>query len=153
MVITKGSSHQRLTFIDLGDSEPVDAWVNHTTGTPVYSPSEIANIKKKGYSLERADIYSLGISILVILFQDLPFTRIDRDQFEKCYNDEKAFAQFFNILYQPFRRGTDETHQLEILRLAFSCINPEPLLRPTISEMMKVAWIAQAPETMDTALQ
>jgi serine/threonine protein kinase len=45
----------------------------------VYCPSEITHLKKKGYSMEKADIYSLGISIMVILFQDLPFTRIDRE--------------------------------------------------------------------------
>jgi serine/threonine protein kinase len=66
--------------------------VHHTTGTPVYCPSEIAQNTKIGYSLEKADIYSLGISILVILFQDLPFTRIDRDQFELSYKDDQTFA-------------------------------------------------------------
>jgi hypothetical protein len=70
---------QKLTFIDIGDSEPVGAWVHHTTGTTVYCPSEITHLAKKGYSIEKADIYSPGISIMVILFQDLPFTRIDRD--------------------------------------------------------------------------
>ena len=67
-----------LTFIDLGDCEAIDTWVHHTTGTPVYAASEITNTKK-GYSLQKADIYALGITILVILFQDLPFVRIDRD--------------------------------------------------------------------------
>jgi serine/threonine protein kinase len=66
-----------LTFIDLGDCESVDTWVHHSTGTPVYAASEIANTKV-GYSIEKADIYALGITMMVILFQDLPFGRIDR---------------------------------------------------------------------------
>lgn len=55
----------KMLMIDLGHADRVDAVVNHPTGTPAYRPAEVGS--GAWYSLAKADIYALAVTILVII--------------------------------------------------------------------------------------
>jgi serine/threonine protein kinase len=55
----------KLSLIDLGHTEKYQAFVQKWTGTPNYRPKEVGPYRP--YRLARADIYSLAVTLLVIM--------------------------------------------------------------------------------------
>ena len=54
----------KLALIDLGHTDQYLASVSHSTGTPLYRPAEVG---RKPYRLAYADIYSVAVTLLVIM--------------------------------------------------------------------------------------
>ncbi len=44
-------------------------------------------------------------------------------------------------------------HQIEALELIFKCLNPNPMLRPTIEDIIQHEWIRDAPKTLSQELK
>ncbi len=76
----------KILLIDLGHSDRLDAVVNHSTGTPAYRPAEVGS--GAWYKLEKADIFALAVTLLVIITQDLPFGKVKLDTFNRLYKRE-----------------------------------------------------------------
>lgn len=140
----------QLALIDLGHTQKFDATISHDTGTRNYRPLEIES--GNAYKVAPADIYGLATTILVIMFQDLAFGKVNQETFNSIYANSGTKERFFTILYKSFREGVDERHPEDILELLFRCLNPVPEMRPTIFEFMQCAWIVDAPEALDEML-
>lgn len=81
------------------------------TGTHAYRPKEVES--KQPYEVAPADIYALAITILVIMIQDVPFGKMNRDTLNHTYSMNGAQGRFFRKLYASF--GTaDERHPAEV---------------------------------------
>ena len=76
----------KMLLIDLGHSDRLDAMVNHSTGTPAYRPAEVGSGVR--YKLEKADMFALAVTLLVIITQDLPFGKVKLHKFNRLYNRE-----------------------------------------------------------------
>ena len=95
----------RLALIDLGHTQKFDAIINHATGTKLYRPLEISEKSKKSYKVAPADIYGLASTILVIMFQDLAFNKVNQETFNTLYSYNGTKERFYNILYSSFING------------------------------------------------
>lgn len=90
----------RLALIDFGHTEQIDSVIKNVTGTPLYRPKEASS--RRPYKVAPSDIYALASTILVIMFQDIAFNKVNRDEFERIYNQDEACQRFFRILYKSF---------------------------------------------------
>ena len=97
----------QLALIDLGHTEKIDSTIDHSTGTPMYRPTEIE--EGGAYEVAPADIYCLAVTILVIMIQDLPFAKMNRDTLNFIYSRSDSCDRFFKRLYSSFR-PFDERH-------------------------------------------
>lgn len=93
----------RLALIDLGHTQKFGAIIRHATGTEKYRPLEITN--RSSYKVAPADIYGLASTILVIMFQDLAFHKVNQETFNTLYSCGGTKERFFKILYQSFING------------------------------------------------
>ena len=60
------NDENRLVAIDFGHSEKISATIDHEVGTPGYRAPEVSDYSE--FSIERADIYALSVSLFIILF-------------------------------------------------------------------------------------
>ena len=67
----------KLSLIDFGHSKPLNQMVTKTTGTESYMAPEVyRTVHKKdwsSYSAEKADIFSFGVCLFILMFQIPPF--------------------------------------------------------------------------------
>ena len=145
----------RLALIDFGHSDMVKKLIKHAIGTPAYRGPEVPGENEVAagyYAMERAELYALGCTFLTIMFQNLPFKNEDDDNDE----DKRLTASEFHALYEQDLAGTyqsfyqahyasfhhhEEVHDHEELRLVFSLLHPNPLLRPRLTEVYGHPWI------------
>ncbi len=78
------SDTNRLVLIDFGHTEKIDAQIAHSIGTDGYQAPEV--LMGKPYSIEQADIYALSVTLFIILFQDVPFGKVDQNTVHQLYN-------------------------------------------------------------------
>ena len=140
----------KLALIDLGHTERHNASVQKWTGTPQYRPQEVG--PRTPYRLAYADMYSLAVTLLVIMIQDLPFAKVARGDFDQMYDWLGNKHYFYSKIYSSFR-DFDQRHPKEVLDLLYRCLNPNPQGRPSIVEFESCEWIAQAPEDIDEDLR
>ncbi len=66
----------KLAINDFSFVEKLNSIISHTTGTDQYMAPEVRrtmNSQSMVYIPEKADIFSLGISLFIIMFQKMPF--------------------------------------------------------------------------------
>ncbi len=130
-------------LIDFGHAEVISLMTKVEKGTPRYKASEVVNGSL--YSVEKHDIYSLGVTLFTVLFQAFPdFSDIDK-------KNPLAFQRLFHRAYKSFK-PSDDKHPIEFLRLLWSCFSENPQERPSISMLHEATWIADAPSQTDDAL-
>lgn len=98
----------------------------HTTcGTPAYvAPEVIAN---KGYDGAKADIWSCGVILYVLLAGFLPF------------QDDNLMAMYRKIYKASFR--CPPWFSPEARRLVTKMLDPNPMTRITIAKIMEAPWL------------
>lgn len=94
------------------------AWV----GTFIYLPPEILN--KKEYSLEKAQVWELGVVLFNLLFSNLPFQNVD----EILTLNITPKIGYHSVIKSRFQHAT------EIDFLA-SMLSKDPNLRPTLDQV------------------
>ncbi|EPS61861.1 hypothetical protein M569_12931, partial [Genlisea aurea] len=108
----------------LVDSKAQDGLLHTTCGTPAYVAPEV--IHRKGYDGEKADVWSCGVILFVLLAGYLPFQ--DSNLME---------------LYRKIRKGEFRCPHWfppEVRKLLSKILNPNPSARITISRIMENSW-------------
>lgn len=87
-----------LALIDFGHTNQMATPVCHTTGTDMYMPPEVRRTlyKAKMYYLpEKADAFSLGVCLFILMFQKMPFGIAEPNDGFYRYVWKKDFNEFF----------------------------------------------------------
>jgi 5'-AMP-activated protein kinase, catalytic alpha subunit len=106
------------------ESKKKDDLLHTTCGTPAYVAPEI--IKKKGYDGAKADIWSCGVILFVLLAGFLPFNdRNLMEMYKKIANADFKFPQWFHS---------------DVKRLLYRILDPDPRTRITINKIMQNSW-------------
>ncbi|NP_001310810.1 CBL-interacting serine/threonine-protein kinase 6 [Ziziphus jujuba] len=112
-----------------------DGLLHTTCGTPAYVAPEV--IGKKGYDGSKADLWSCGVILYVLLAGFLPF------------QDDNLVA-----MYRKIYRGDFECppwFSPEARRLVTKLLDPNPSSRITISKVMDSSWFKKSvPKTVRT---
>ncbi|XP_028768873.1 CBL-interacting serine/threonine-protein kinase 10-like isoform X1 [Neltuma alba] len=115
----------------LAESKREDGLLHTTCGTPAYVAPEV--IKRKGYDGAKADVWSCGVVLFVLLAGYLPFhdpnlvemyRKIDKAEFE-CPNG-----------FSP-----------EVRTLLCKMLNPDPDARISMEKIRECAWFKKGPNS------
>ena len=109
-------------------------------GSEYYQAPEIRSGTE--YSVEKADIFSLGVIFFSIMFLNFPSVE----------GMDVGIDSFFNDAYKNFL-PTDSRHPDDALRMIFACLSKNPHERPTIEDIYNVPWIRDAPTMLDDELR
>ncbi|KAI3805452.1 hypothetical protein L1987_27849 [Smallanthus sonchifolius] len=105
-----------------------DGLLHTTCGTPAYVAPEI--IGKKGYDGAKADIWSCGVILYVLLAGFLPF------------QDENIVSMYRKIYRGDFK--CPPWFSVDARRLITKLLDPNPSTRITISKIMDSPWFKKA---------
>ncbi|EYU43341.1 hypothetical protein ABFS82_08G136900 [Erythranthe guttata] len=115
------------------DSKGKDGLLHTTCGTPAYVAPEVIN--KRGYEGEKADIWSCGVILFVLLAGYLPFQ--DSNLME---------------LYRKISRGEFRCPQWfppEVKKLLSRILDPNPSARISVSRIMENSWFRKGFKRVD----
>ncbi|KAL6987961.1 CBL-interacting protein kinase 18 [Sarracenia purpurea var. burkii] len=108
----------------LSESKHQDGLLHTTCGTPAYVAPEVIN--RKGYDGSKADIWSCGVILFVLLTGHLPFQ--DSNLMVMYRKIDKAEFKFPNSFPSEARR------------LLSKILNPNPHMRISIPKIMESSW-------------
>jgi len=115
--------------------------VDRRRGTVFYMAPEVYNLKSgEEYLPMPADIYSLGITIYVMLTGDFPTQQFGKIYMPTWDSDNKTLNEPDFSNKANSKSNWDFLSQ-DVKTLIESMLNPEPLLRPSISEILENCWI------------
>jgi serine/threonine protein kinase len=135
-----------LAFIDFAQAMPVDEWTDYVCGTQEYWPPEVRLARRFGrrspYIPAAVDIFTLGMTIFILAFQQMPF--------EKATPDDPLYGHLSKKNYQGFQNAHPATRSEpgsscivdeKMLVILVSMLNQDTSLRPTISQLYNSEWI------------
>ncbi|XP_071718013.1 CBL-interacting protein kinase 18-like [Rutidosis leptorrhynchoides] len=106
------------------ESRRQDGLLHTTCGTPAYVAPEV--ITRKGYDGDKADVWSCGVILFVLLAGYLPFNESNIvDTYRKIWKSDFKFPNWI----QPDAR-----------RLLSKILDPNPVKRATISKIKESSW-------------
>ncbi|XP_042482192.1 CBL-interacting serine/threonine-protein kinase 6-like [Macadamia integrifolia] len=112
-----------------------DGLLHTTCGTPAYVAPEV--IGKKGYDGAKADLWSCGVILYVLLAGFLPF------------QDDNIVAMYRKIYRGDFK--CPPWFSSEARRLITKLLDPNPNTRITIAKVMETSWFKKSlPKTVRT---
>ncbi|KAK1276855.1 CBL-interacting protein kinase 5 [Acorus gramineus] len=108
----------------LTESQRHDGLLHTTCGTPAYVAPEIIN--KKGYDGAKADIWSCGVILFVLMAGYLPFHDPNlMEMYRKISKGEFKYPQWFPS---------------DVKKLLSKVLDPNPSTRITIAKLMENSW-------------
>lgn len=108
----------------LWDSRRQDGLLHTTCGTPAYVAPEV--IHKKGYDGAKADIWSCGVVLFVLMAGYLPFQDMNiMEMYRKISKGEFKSPQWFSP---------------EVRKLLSKILDPSPSTRITLAKIMDNSW-------------
>lgn len=121
--------HGNLKISDFGlsalcESRRNDGLLHTMCGTPAYVAPEVIN--KKGYDGSKADIWSCGVILFVLLAGFLPF------------HDSNLMEMYKKIIKSEFK--CPQWFSTDVRRLLSRLLDPNPSTRITMAKLMENSW-------------
>ncbi|WRX26872.1 Protein kinase domain - like 10 [Theobroma cacao] len=118
----------------LKESRRQDGLLHTTCGTPAYVAPEVIN--KKGYDGAKADIWSCGVILYVLLAGFLPF------------HDQNLMEMYRKICRGEFR--CPQWIPPEVRKLLSRILDPNPSPRITVAKLMENSWFKKGYKHIDS---
>ncbi|OIT37163.1 PREDICTED: CBL-interacting protein kinase 5-like [Nicotiana attenuata] len=115
------------------DSKRQDGLLHTTCGTPAYVAPEVIN--KRGYDGEKADIWSCGVVLFVLLAGYLPF------------HDQNLMEMYKKISKGEFK--CPQWFHPEVRKLLSRILDPNPSSRITLTKLMDNYWFKKGFKQID----
>ncbi|CAI8612915.1 unnamed protein product [Vicia faba] len=114
----------------LSETKRQDGLLHTTCGTPAYVAPEVIN--RKGYDGSKADLWSCGVILFVLLAGSLPFQDQNlMEMYRKICEGEFRFPKWF---------------ALEVRRLLSKILDPNPKTRISMAKIMESSWFKKGLE-------
>ncbi|XP_058737137.1 CBL-interacting protein kinase 18-like [Vicia villosa] len=114
----------------LSESKRQDGLLHTTCGTPAYVAPEV--IHRKGYDGSKADLWSCGVILFVLLAGSLPFQDQNlMEMYRKISQGEFKFPKWFAV---------------EVRRLLSKILDPNPKTRISMAKIMESSWFKKGLE-------
>jgi serine/threonine protein kinase len=126
-----------LALIDFGHAAPLRKPKNQPTGTYIYnSPEVVRTISRRNfvYVPERADIYSLGICLFIVLFQSMPYGKPEME-------DDLYSLLCLGRPWDFFSAHHASGFSMAELSAIWSCMSMKPTSRPLSDELLKDSFL------------
>lgn len=118
----------------LWDCRRQDGLLHTTCGTPAYVAPEV--ISKKGYDGAKADIWSCGVVLYVLLAGHLPF------------NDQNLIEMYKKISKGEFK--CPQWFPSEVRKLLSKILDPNPNTRINVAKIMDNSWFRKGFKPIET---
>ncbi|GJM92713.1 hypothetical protein PR202_ga09206 [Eleusine coracana subsp. coracana] len=115
----------------LAESKRQDGLLHTTCGTPAYVAPEV--LSRKGYDGAKADVWSCGVILFVLVAGYLPF------------HDTNLIEMYRKISRAEFR--CPRSFSTELKDLLYKILDPDPSTRISISRIKRSAWYRKPIET------
>lgn len=115
----------------LAESKRLDGLLHTTCGTPAYVAPEVIN--RRGYEGDKADIWSCGVILYVLLTGYLPF------------HDSNLMEMYRKIGKAEFK--CPNWFPPEVKRLLTRMLDPNPVYRITIAKIKENSWFRKGTNT------
>ena len=147
-----------LGFIDFGHTNSKDVELDTVVGTDSYMPPEVRQVKKQPagkhvYSAEKVDIFTLGITLFMIMFGSVPFGKAELcDSFYKplgMRNSDLFFKQHPSTSRLAKRGKLD----FSMMFMVTALLDPEASKRPCIGKVYEYSWLSDAKQHITPSLQ
>ncbi|KAK3162326.1 hypothetical protein QOZ80_1BG0088240 [Eleusine coracana subsp. coracana] len=115
----------------LAESKRQDGLLHTTCGTPAYVAPEV--LSRKGYDGAKADVWSCGVILFVLVAGYLPF------------HDTNLIEMYRKISRAEFR--CPRSFSTELKDLLYKILDPDPSTRFSISRIKRSAWYRKPIET------
>lgn len=110
-------------------------------GTLLYMAPEVVNLQKdETFDAKAADIYSLGITIFVMLTGEFPSEQYIQNNLYTCESDQKTSCDI-DMESEDEVKSRPDFISKEVKYLIKQMLNPDPTLRPTISQVLSYPWL------------
>ena len=104
---------------------------------------EVANLKpKQKFNAMAADIYSLGVTIFVLLTGEFPTPLEIRNNLSTCISERRTACDSELEANKKINSGFDDMSE-EVSILIQSMLNPDPSKRPTIQQVLEYSWLSR----------
>jgi serine/threonine protein kinase len=125
-------NHYELKLCDFGFFEETKSRVCKNRGTHGYRAPETYFESNEGYEGTRADIFSLGVILFIMIFGVPPFCMASKEDplyrlFYRGANSSKYFLRLHHATKQRYAAGEID---LELVDLLFQLLDENPQLRP-----------------------
>ncbi|KZV51930.1 CBL-interacting protein kinase 13 [Dorcoceras hygrometricum] len=121
----------------LSESKRRDGLLHTTCGTPAYVAPEV--ISRKGYDGAKADVWSCGVILFVMLAGYLPF------------HDSNVMEMYRKISMAEYK--CPHWFPIEVRRLLSKILDPNPSTRISICRIMENAWFRKGLNSNDARTQ
>jgi serine/threonine protein kinase len=134
---------------DFGSAVKIDdqPFTGFRRGTPKYMAPEVLNLQNgETFDAYKADVYSMGICIYLMLFKRFPVYE------DVPYPATKDLLDYPEICQTcPFDCDKTRWAQVspEIQRILIACLNKDPVDRPSTSELISHFYLPALDETVD----
>jgi serine/threonine-protein kinase Chk1 len=98
-------------------------------------------VKPFTYSGGSADIYSLGIMLYEMMFNELPLNKSDPAYIYQFRCLLSGNPEYFKYFWHSKGLPNSEKVDRDLVHLIFSMLNYEPNQRPTISQVLESLWL------------
>lgn len=120
-----------------------DGLTNIRRGTLLYMAPEVNDLKKnQEFNGTAADIYSLGVTIFVMLTGEFPNLQESKINHSTCISDKRTAWDSELDANEQVISGW-RTLSKEVKLLIQSMLNPDPLKRPNIFEVLQNSWLSR----------
>lgn len=137
LTVDLGAGQIRLKLFGMADMSPVGEWSTEAPGMAEYMAPE--RNQGRRHSAEKADIFSLGVTILTLLFLAFPFGNGQNCTASQAYNlyfdtprAERNPAAFLAQFSQVPLQDVD----LALAMLALEMIDRDPTARPSMAQIV-----------------
>ncbi len=112
-------------------------------GTLLYMAPEVAALKsKQEFDARSADIYSLGVTIYLLLTGEFPDTQEMKNNSLTCASERRDTLD--TEMEENYKmKDAFSTLSEEVKLLIQSMLNPDPKKRPNISEVLEYSWLTK----------
>lgn len=126
------SSNYSLKLCDFGFYEETSHKINKNRGTHGYRAPETYLQSNEGYDGVKADFFSLGVILFIMLFGVPPFNQATKDDnlYRLFYRGSQSYKYFLRLHFatkQQFQEGKIDADLVELL---FSLLDENPEMRP-----------------------
>ncbi|GJN14708.1 hypothetical protein PR202_gb01563 [Eleusine coracana subsp. coracana] len=115
----------------LAESKRQDGLLHTACGTPAYVAPEV--LSRKGYSGAKADVWSCGVILFVLVANYLPF------------HDRNLIQMYRKIARAEYR--CPRHFSAELKELLYGILDPDPNTRMSISRLKRSAWYRNGSES------
>lgn len=137
-------NHYQLKICDFGFFEEIKSKVHKSVGTNGYRAPETYLDNGEGYDGSKADMFSLGVILFILIFGVPPFCMATREDplYRLFYRGPSSYKFFLRLHYATKQLFLSGGFDMDLVEILFALLDENPETRPkSISEIKQFNYL------------